>query len=119
MNRSIRSKQERKAIGLRLRQVINDHSLSVEEISQQTGLTAAQIYDRMKLGNLRLSEAAELCHVLEIDLQWLATGYEPIPYIEGLAHKLSELSKTKPEFVNCLLLAIDRLWHEERVGKQL
>ncbi|MBU2707962.1 helix-turn-helix domain-containing protein [Zooshikella marina] len=119
MNRSIRSKQERKAIGLRLRQVIIDHSLSVEEISQQTGLTTAQIYDRMKLGNLRLNEATELCRVLEIDLQWLATGYEPIPYIEGVTHKLTELSRTKPEFVNHLLLAIDRLWHEERVGKRL
>ncbi|MCX4027960.1 helix-turn-helix transcriptional regulator [Endozoicomonas sp. SM1973] len=116
MKRSTKVTQEVKAIGDRLRHAINSHSLSVEQIGQKVGLSPTQIYDRIRYGNLRLHEAVALGRLLGIDLEWLATGYEDIPNLEGVVAKLSELHKTKPQTVESFLLTIDRLWLEEQLG---
>ncbi|WP_163832325.1 helix-turn-helix transcriptional regulator [Spartinivicinus ruber] len=114
MKRSTKVSPEVKAVGDRLRGAIDNHSLSVEQVGQKIGLSSSQLYDRMKYGNLKLQEAVVLSQLLDIDLAWLAMGYEEIPNLEGIVTKFIELYQTKPETVESLLTTIDWLWFEER-----
>ncbi|MDE1463284.1 hypothetical protein [Spartinivicinus poritis] len=117
MKRSTKVNQEVKAIGDRLRHAINNHSLSIEQIGQQVGLSSTQIYDRMRYGNLRLHEAIVLSRLLGVDLEWLATGHEEIPSLDGILTKLIELHETKPQTTESFLVMVDRLWREEKFGR--